>query len=235
MSVIIFSGGLDSTVLLTKIKDEVKSILTFDYGQKHRKEIEHAKLITDYLGLKDIHEIVDLLSITGLISKGSLMTNEKIPYALYNDDIQKHTIVPNRNMIMLSIAVGHAITIGSDKVYYAPNLDDYHIYLDCRYAFVQSLNHTIHLAGEQVEIQTPFISGRKSDIVRYGIKINAPLHLTWSCYEGNERPCLSCGSCLERIESFIKNNTKDPILTSEEWDKAVDIYERNVKRDKESL
>jgi len=226
MSVVILSGGLDSTVLLTKVRKDVKSILTFDYKQRHRKEIDSAKAIIEYFGLQNKYHIVDLSNINRLISKGALAGDTSVPHAMYNEATQKQTIVPNRNMIMLSIAVGHAVAIGAKKVYYAAHASDYEIYPDCRPEFVKAFDSAVYLANlwSPVEVEAPFVHMSKADIVDLGLRIGAPLNLTWSCYEGGNRPCLECGTCLERTEAFLKNNTRDPALTEDEWKLAIKTY-----------
>ncbi len=234
MAVIIFSGGLDSTTLLwflAKAKKMKVHALTFNYGQRHAREIEHAKRIIEFArkdGMEVEHKIVDLSSIRDLISAGALAGDEEVPKAHYEDEAQRVTIVPNRNMIFLSIAVGYAVKIGAKAVYYSAHRGDYANYPDCRKEFVKAMDTAVYLANifTPVEIVAPFIDMDKAEIVRLGLKLGVPYELTWTCYEGKERPCLSCGACIERTEAFLLNDTKDPALSDEEWKRAVEIYER---------
>jgi len=174
------------------------------------------------------HEIVDISSIQRLIAKGALTGDEEIPEGFYTDESQRKTIVPNRNMILLAIAVGYAVKVGEKEVYYAAHKSDYAIYPDCRKEFVKALDTAVYLATifDPVEIKAPFVDMTKAEIVKLGLKLGVPYELTWSCYRGEERPCLKCGTCLERTEAFLMNGVKDPALSDEEWRKAVEIYER---------
>jgi 7-cyano-7-deazaguanine synthase len=235
--VCLWSGGIDSTTmvyyLVTKYNPEEMHLLSFNYGQKHAKEIESCKkilpnLVERFGYTKFEHKVVDITSIHELIAKGSLVGDEEIPHAFYTEETQKSTIVPNRNMILLAIATGYAVKIGAQKVCYAAHYSDYSIYPDCRKEFVKALDTAIYLGNiwDKVELEAPFVDLTKKQVVGLGIKLNVPYHLTWSCYSGLDRPCLSCGTCLERTESFLLNDVKDPALTDEEWEKAVEIYKK---------
>ncbi len=240
MPVMILSGGLDSTTLLWKLCLEGKRVyaLTFDYGQRHRREIEHAKKIVKKakeVGFEVYHEVVDISSISHLISSGALTGNESVPHGFYTDERQKVTVVPNRNMIMLSIAAGYAVKMGESEVYYAAHKSDYAIYPDCRKEFVKALDSAIYLATifTPVELKAPFVDMTKAEVVSLGLKLKVPYELTWSCYEGRDRPCLKCGTCLERTEAFLLNKVKDPLLTESEWEIAVKEYRKYEKEDKQ--
>ncbi len=229
-AVLILSGGIDSSTLLFYLLENYEvHALTFYYGQRHAKEIEYAKKIADYAKkMGDFeHKIVDISSIHDLIAAGALTGSDNVPKTFYTEETQKATIVPNRNMILLSIAVGYAVKIGAREVFYAAHKSDYSIYPDCRKEFVKALDAAIYLANiwTPVEIKAPFIDMTKADIVSLGLKLGVSYQLTWSCYEGKERPCLSCGTCLERTEAFLLNNVKDPLLSDEEWRRAVEIYQ----------
>lgn len=231
-AVTIMSGGLDSTTLLSHIikqnvYDEIY-VLSFNYGQRHSKELEYAKASILELGNKFniTHKIIDITSIQDFISVGSIVGLEDVPHAMYDDDSQKKTIVPNRNMIMLSIAAGYACKVGAKHLYYGAHKSDYAIYPDCRLEFIKALDTAIHLGNinEGIELKAPFAQRTKDEIVMLGINMGTRLDLTWSCYEGKERPCLKCGTCLERTEAFMKNNHQDPALNDKEWHKAREIY-----------
>ncbi|RLF66031.1 MAG: 7-cyano-7-deazaguanine synthase QueC [Thermoplasmata archaeon] len=237
-AVTILSGGADSGTLLYYLLDKGYGvyILTFDYNQKHKKEIEYAKKFVEetkkrYPDNILEHRIVDISPISDLISKGALMKEDEVPHNFYTEETQKQTIVPNRNMILLSIAVGYAIKVGAKKVFYGAHKSDYAIYPDCRKEFVKALDTAVYLGNlwTPVEIEAPFVEMTKYEIIKLGLDLNVPYEYTWSCYEGKERPCLECGTCLERTEAFLLNNSKDKLLTEEEWKKAVEIYYRKKK------
>lgn len=212
--VVIMSGGLDSTTLLYWVIKEgyEPHVLSFDYGQRHRKELDFAEKTCGKL--KVHHKIVDLRSV-GELLQGSALTSEavEVPEEHYTHESQKATVVPNRNAIMLNIAVGYAISIGADKVFYAAHYNDRAIYPDCRWEFVESQNITAKLANDapRLEIVAPFVHKTKAEIVRLGAGLGVPFNETWSCYKGGERPCGVCGTCRERIEAFQLNRLKDPL------------------------
>ena len=226
-SVMLLSGGVDSSTLLYYLLNKGYEVhaLTFHYGQKHSRELESAKKLAAKNHIE--HRVVDISTIHELISHGALTGSESVPKAFYTEESQKITIVPNRNMILLSIAAGYAVKIGAKKVYYAAHKSDYSIYPDCRKEFVKALDTAVYLGNlwTPVEVEAPFVEMTKADIVRLGLELGVPYELTWSCYEGRSRPCLKCGTCLERTEAFLLNNTKDPLLSDEEWERAVEIYE----------
>lgn len=209
--VCLLSGGIDSSTLLGKLlweKNEVYPVV-FNYGQKHSKEIEHAKLVAGHYGLELME--VDISGIKPLISKSSLTSDEPIPEGHYADESMKSTVVPNRNMIMISLAVGYAWTIGASKVCFAAHGGDHPIYSDCRPDFVKSINNTVIIGTEdRVRVEAPFVNTDKTEIVKLGNKIGVPFDKTWSCYKGKEKHCGLCGTCVERKESFEKTGVEDP-------------------------
>jgi 7-cyano-7-deazaguanine synthase len=214
----LFSGGIDSTTLLYYLlakKYDVNALM-FNYGQRHRKELQSASWILDKLRINN--KLVDIRNIGELIAKGSITGNEEVPEGHYAAENMKSTIVPNRNMIMLAIAVGYAETIGAERVAYAAHAGDHFIYPDCRPMFVSDLNKTIKDATEdRVNLTTPFICNTKAEIVKIGSELNVPFELTWSCYKGGEYHCGKCGTCTERKEAFKLARVKDPTIYLEKW------------------
>jgi 7-cyano-7-deazaguanine synthase len=219
--ILLFSGGLDSTVLLWKLKPNVKC-LSFNYGQLHSKELDHAVEIARIVGVE--HQIVNLspmghdqlidhVSVSELIAAGSLTGQEPVPEGHYAAGSMKTTIVPNRNMIMLSIAVGWAVATHSKEVHWAAHAGDHAIYPDCRPNFFQMMREAIHFGNEwtPVELKAPFINMTKREIVNQGRALNVPFELTWSCYKGESKPCGRCGTCVERLEAFLLNDIPDPL------------------------
>ncbi len=217
--VIILSGGMDSVTLLYKlVKDVGKenvSALTLNYGQRHAKEIECAKWNCEHLGVN--HLVVDITSIIPLMKGSALTDNIAVPDGNYADENMKVTVVPNRNMVFLSLAIAYAVSIGAGEVYYGAHTGDHAIYPDCRPVFIEKMNAAAAVANyEPVKIVTPFSTMDKGDIVKIGMKLGVPYEHTWTCYKGLEKACGTCGSCTERLEAFNKARRKDPLeyLTS---------------------
>lgn len=220
--ILILSGGLDSTVLLWSLKPHV-TCLTFNYGQRHEKEITAACYLA--LEAKAKWRLADLSMISSLISKGSLSGREAMPEGHYSAENMKATIVPNRNMIMLSIAVGHAIATGAEEVYYAAHSGDHAIYPDCRVEFAMAFQDAVSEGNGpgRPQLVVPFIDKTKADIVSLGLSLNVPFAKTWSCYRGEALACGRCGTCVERLEAFSLNNATDPLpyADREYWKSAV--------------
>lgn len=210
--VTIYSGGMDSTVLLYHLRVTGHEIvaLSVDYGQRHRKEIDSAKAICRKIDVP--HEVADLRGITHLLC-GSSLTDSRIevPEGHYAEQSMKATVVPNRNMIMLSVAIGYAISLSAQFVAYGAHAGDHTIYPDCRPEFAAAVNTAALLADwRQVEILHPFIRMTKTEIAKRGAELNVPFELTWSCYKGGERHCGRCGTCVERAEAFTLAGLQDP-------------------------
>lgn len=211
-AVVLFSGGLDSTVLvyhLIKEKVDLK-LLSIDYGQRHQNEITSSTQIAEYLGLP--HFVLSLPSLGQLLG-GSALTDQKIilPKGHYAEDSMKTTVVPNRNMILLSLAAGHAISIKFDTVAYAAHAGDHTIYPDCRPEFADSMAHALTLADWNcINLLRPFVNWSKADLVKHGIQMGVPFEKTWSCYAGGKFHCGKCGTCVERKEAFELVGLSDP-------------------------
>ncbi len=212
-SILILSGGLDSTTLLYKLLKEKKDVfvISFDYGQRHKKELEMAKLSCKKLSVD--HKIVDVQSLRELISNSSLTSdNIEVPEESYQDESMRITVVPNRNMIFASIAIGYAVNIGADEIALGVHSGDHAIYPDCREEFIVALREVAKIANyKPIDVYAPFLNSTKGDIVKEGTEMGVDYSLTWSCYKGEEKPCGKCGSCQERKEAFDSNNLIDPL------------------------
>ena len=211
------SGGMDSAVLLYDLisdkGNEVKCI-SFNYGQRHSKELNYAHNLCANLNVP--WDVVDLSDAKKLL-KGSSQTDDSIdvPHGHYEEENMKQTVVPNRNMIMLSLATAYAISSGYDAISYAAHNGDHAIYPDCRKEFVGALQGAIDLCDwHKVSIYAPFLDKRKEDIVVIGEHLQVPWAATWSCYEGGALHCGKCGTCQERIEAFKIAGVDDPTAYS---------------------
>jgi 7-cyano-7-deazaguanine synthase len=213
-AVVVYSGGMDSYTVLNHAIASGAEIyaLSFNYGQKHDKELIVAEQVC--LELNIPHKIVDITAINSLMA-GSSLTNDSddaIPEGDYENANMKSTVVPNRNMVLISMAIAYAVSLDADKVYYGAHAGDHDIYPDCRPEFVEAMNAVSLIANYQaVEIVAPFLKNTKGDILAAGLKMGLDYAKTWTCYNGREKACGKCGSCLERLESFAKHGLTDPI------------------------
>lgn len=211
-AVIILSGGVDSTTLLYDLLRKGYDIraISFDYGQRHIKELGMAQRTCEKVGVE--HTIVDLTSLSAILSNNALTGNIKIPEGHYEDENMKLTVVPNRNMIMLSIAIGYTINVEANHLYYGAHAGDHAIYPDCRPEFVQAIQNVAELCHyDPIHVHAPYLYIPKSKIVALGLDLNVDYSLTWTCYKGGLKACGKCGSCVERLEAFEMNKAKDPI------------------------
>lgn len=212
----LLSGGIDSSTLLYYLKKELNfdvTALTINYGQKHSKEINAARRIAFSLGVDWIYiELPEL----GKWLKSALTTSDisvpEVPETAEHYDTLAVTVVPNRNMILLSIAAGIAQSIGANAVAYAAHYSDRGVYPDCRAEFVNALEVALRLALDEPDFKVlaPFVSKYKADIVRLGVYLDVPYELTWSCYKGGEKHCGVCSSCRERKRAFREAGVPDP-------------------------
>lgn len=231
---VVMSGGMDSTTLLylakSKTDKENIKVLSVNYGQKHKKELEMAKDLCAELGID--HKIVNISEVQELLASSLTREEQEVPEGHYAKDNMKQTVVPNRNAIMLSIAYGYAISNNSDYVLFGAHAGDHFIYPDCRPIFAEALDVALQIGNEgfgKVKILAPFIWKTKSQIAELGLRLYVPYEKTWSCYKGGDRPCLRCGTCVERTEAFNDNHRSDPLLTKEEWKQAVEIHAQAMK------
>ena len=188
--VVIYSGGMDSFTVLNKALQQGHEVyaLSFDYGQRHVKELKVAAQVCEKLGVS--HKIVDISAINQLIGGSSLTDDIEVPEGHYEEESMKSTIVPNRNMILLSLA----------------------IYPDCRPEFVQKMDDVCRIANyDAVEIFSPYLNNTKIDILTDGLKMGLDYSQTWTCYNGRDKACGKCGACQERLEAFALNKVTDPL------------------------
>ncbi|WP_462159779.1 7-cyano-7-deazaguanine synthase QueC [Pseudoalteromonas sp. GB56] len=210
--VVIYSGGMDSFTVLNKALRQGHEVyaLSFNYGQRHVKELEVAKSVCEDLGVN--HKIVDISAINQLIGGSSLTDDIDVPEGHYEEESMKSTIVPNRNMILLSLAVGYAVSLKASKVFYGAHSGDHAIYPDCRPEFVKKMDDVCRIANyDEVEIVCPYLDNNKIDILTDGLKMGLDYSNTWTCYNGREKACGKCGACQERLEAFALNKAIDPI------------------------
>ena len=221
---VLFSGGVDSTTALAlainRYGHENVVALSISYGQKHDKEIQAANQIAKYYQVE--HIFLDLAKIFEY-SDCSLLnhSSKEIPHETYAKQLSKTdgkpvtTYVPFRNGLFLSSAASIALSKNCNLIYYGAHKDDAagNAYPDCSEIFNNAMNQAIYEgSGHQLQIEAPFVNKSKADIVKIGLDLNVPYHLTWSCYEGNDKPCGKCGTCLDRQEAFLKNGVIDPLL-----------------------
>ena len=211
-SVIIVSGGMDSITLLYDHKDEIALGISFDYGSNHNaREIPFAKMHCERLGIKHITINLDFMH---QYFKSSLLDGaEAIPEGHYADDNMKSTVVPFRNGIMLSIAIGIAESNYLDQVFIANHGGDHTIYPDCRPEFINAIDAAA-TAGtyNNVKVVAPYTKITKSDIARIGKKLGIDYTETWSCYKGGEVHCGKCGTCVERKEALAEAGIEDKTI-----------------------
>jgi 7-cyano-7-deazaguanine synthase len=218
-AVLILSGGLDSTVLAYYAKQRLNIeeliLVTFNYGQRHIKEIESAAKTAKALGAE--HKIIDISFIKEMLKGNSLTDNIDVPEGHYEEEQMSITVVPNRNAVMLTLAYTLACTSNADVLLIGAHGGDHFIYPDCRPEFIDSLNTALSLGtlghkNESLCIKAAFINMSKTDIVYLGSSIGVPFENTWTCYKGLENHCGKCGSCVERKEAFILNKITDPTI-----------------------
>ena len=222
-AMVLSSGGVDSTTALglaiQKYGREQVIALSLSYGQKHEKEIEAAKAVAAYYGIEQL--FLDLSKIFQY-SNCSLLkqSDEKIPEESYAEQIREtegetpvSTYVPFRNGLFLSTAASIALSKGCQVIYYGAHADDAagFAYPDCSPGFKEAMNRAIwEGSGHQLKIEAPFVNINKAEVVKTGLKLGVPYELTWSCYEGGEKPCGKCGTCIDREAAFAANGVSDP-------------------------
>lgn len=207
------SGGLDSTVMVAHLIAEGHEVLSLgvNYGQSHARELEAARQACAFMGVERL--TIDVASSLRPVLKGSALTDPDValPEGHYAHESMKATIVPNRNMFLLSIAGSVAVARGAEAVAYAAHDGDHAIYPDCRKEFADAMAEALLLCDWQpIKLLRPFVGIDKTGVASLGKAVSAPMHLTWSCYAGRDKHCGKCGTCCERIEAFELAGVKDP-------------------------
>lgn len=197
-TILVLSGGLDSTTMLYEYQERIALAVSFHYGSNHNdKELAFAKLHCERLGIP--HLIIPLTFIKEHFQSSLLAGADAIPEGNYDEENMKSTVVPFRNGIMLSIAAGLAENNGLQYVMLANHSGDHTIYPDCRPEFVNAMNEAIYAGTwNNVRLLTPYTNISKTEIVRHGLRLGINYDETWSCYKGGDKPCGVCGTCRER-------------------------------------
>ncbi|MCZ8512121.1 7-cyano-7-deazaguanine synthase QueC [Paenibacillus filicis] len=221
-AVVILSGGLDSTTCMGIARDKGYELypITFDYGQRHKSEIENARQVAAHYGVQDRHKVISL----GFLKDfgGSALTDESIdvPPAGESGPVDSDipvTYVPGRNLLFLSIATSYAEVTGAEAIYIGVNAMDYSGYPDCRPEFIHKVEEVMALAtrvgveGGPLHIETPLIMWTKAEIIQEGLRLGVPYELTTSCYNGQAEACGECDSCRLRLKGFAEAGSSDPI------------------------
>lgn len=226
-ALVLFSGGVDSTTCLGMAVDkygkENVTALSISYGQKHTKEIEASCKIAEYYGVE--HLYLDLAKIFEYSDCSLLSHSDKeIPQESYAEQLTKtdgkpvSTYVPFRNGLFLASAASIAISKECEVIYYGAHADDAagNAYPDCSSAFNRAINDAISIgSGNQCRVEAPFVGLTKAQVVKIGLDLKVPYEMTWSCYEGQEKPCGRCGTCIDRAEAFRLNGIEDPGTVNE--------------------
>lgn len=210
--VVIYSGGMDSFTLLhlARARGYQVHALSFNYGQRHVRELDCARTVCEQLGVP--HKVVDITALGAVMAGSALTGGVAVPEGHYEEDSMKATVVPNRNMILLSLATGYAVTVGAEAVWYGAHGGDHAIYPDCRPEFVAKMDAVCRIANyEPVRIEAPFMHADKTQILARGLELGLDYANTWTCYNGRDKACGRCGSCVERLEAFAAHGVKDPV------------------------
>lgn len=219
-AVVLLSGGLDSSTVAAIAKERGFEVIaiTFDYGQRHRRELESARAVGEALGVKE-HIFVSL-PIGEHLDSSLTSKAKEVPTGRPRDSIRAEipsTYVPSRNIIFLSIAASVAESRGADAVFIAANSVDFSGYPDCTPEFIAAFQATLDIGtragkeGRGIKVDAPVLRMTKAEIVREAVRLKVPLELTWSCYKGGDRACGVCDSCVLRLEGFRNAGVEDPI------------------------
>lgn len=220
-AVVLLSGGLDSTTLLHHVAQErgggaAVFALSFNYGQRHSRELDCAEWQARAVGVAE-HRVIDISFMGPLVAAGTSLVagGAEVPDLSALDESQLDqppTYVPNRNMMLLSLAAAYAEARGVREVYYGAQAADDYGYWDCTAAFVERINAVLGLnRRDAVTIQAPFLDKSKADLLRMGMALGVDYGHTWSCYRGGESPCGACPTCVERAKAFAAVGERDPL------------------------
>ena len=217
----IYSGGLDSTVLLYQLIKEKHKVecVNFNYGSKHNiKEMDCAVQICKNLDIP--FETIPLDFINEYFKSDLLRSGGEVPKGHYQDEVMRKTVVPFRNGIMISIAAGIAASRDFQAITIANHAGDHAIYPDCAPPFITAMKNSVLLGTfENIILKSPFLLFTKAEIVKIGRALKVPFDKTWSCYKGQQFHCGFCGTCVERLEAFKLNKMKDPV----KYQKVLDM------------
>lgn len=197
MTLALLSGGMDSSTLVALTNAEAAVFV--NYGQRHIRERQSAEAIAAHYGIT-LHSL-DLTSYGRNVKSALTTPGAEVPHGHYAADNMAQTVVPNRNAVMLSAAAGVAVSLGYSRVVTAVHAGDHAVYADCRPEFIDAIDAATRIACD-VSILAPFIDSTKADIASIARRLNVPLELTWSCYEGGSSHCGRCGTCVERAEAI---------------------------------
>lgn len=208
-AVIVLSGGVDSTTMLYEYRERIAVAVTYDYGSKHNaKEIPFAQLHCQRLGIE--HVVIPLDFMQQYFQSSLLQGGEEIPEGHYAAENMKSTVVPFRNAIMLSVAVGLAESRGLQSVFIANHAGDHAIYPDCRPEFVEAMGRATEAGTyDGIRVLAPYTNITKTDIARRGKELGIDYTETWSCYKGGQKHCGKCGTCTERREALAEAGIED--------------------------
>lgn len=216
--VAIVSGGLDSVTMAYALRaamsdDDHLTLVSFDYGQRHARELQCAGLAADRLEAR--HVLIDIGTLGEVLPSALTDPGIEVPHGHYAADNMKATVVPNRNAIMLSIATGIAVAEHASFVATAVHAGDHAIYPDCRPEFIAAMTHAMRIANDgfidtTFQIMAPFVHLSKTDIAAKAAELHVPIEDTWSCYEGGDIHCGACGTCVERREAMRDAGIDDP-------------------------
>jgi len=211
-TVCIYSGGMDSFTMVNAAHKSgmLHSCLSFDYGQRHLKELRFARQVCEQLNTP--HHVIDLSALKPHLLGSALTDEVKVPEGHYAEESMKLTVVPNRNMIMLSVAIAYAVSHKLREVQFGAHTGDHAIYPDCRGEFVTLIDEIAQKANwHPVRVTAPFLQYDKAKILEMGFTLGLDYSKSWTCYVGREKACGKCGSCRERLEAFEKIHEADPL------------------------
>ena len=226
-ALVLFSGGVDSTTCLAMAVEqygaENVTALSVRYGQKHEKELEAARKIREHFGVRqrtlDLTPVFAESDCSLLASSGRDIPRETYAEQLSGTDGKPvSTYVPFRNGLFLAAAASVALSEGCGEIWYGAHSDDAagNAYPDCSDAFNEAMGSAVRLgSGDQLTLIAPFVKKNKAAVVAEGLRLGVPYELTWSCYEGGEKPCGVCGTCRDRIAAFRANGVEDPLMKGE--------------------